>query len=89
MTTSKPLLPPPGSYKLPKMQFIQFTSSDEPDYVQMIFRTERENAGQTEQLTIAVPLQVLDAAGMLRSLRILQDQGIVPIVVAPERPTTN
>lgn len=84
MNVYEPLLPPPGNYRLPTMQLLRCASTDSAEFIQLIFQTDRRGSeGQPELLTISVPLHVLDAAGLLRSLRILQEKGIVPHVAEP------
>lgn len=84
-----PIMPAPGTYKLPLMDLKRLTATDTPGVIQMVFEVERRNADQLERLTIQVPLRALDAAGLLRSIHMLQSQGIVPIVpeADPNAPT--
>lgn len=76
----------PGSYKTPLMQHSRITGSEDPNVIQLEFLTGTVHQGQSVQLTIVVPISTLDATGLLRGLRMLQERGLLPSV--PEAPTT-
>ena len=77
------LNPEPGEYLLPMMRLARVMGSDRPDVIQLVFETDAADQGQTKTLTISAPISTLDAAGLLRSLRMLQARGLVPIVSEP------
>ena len=84
------LNPEPGDYQLPLMLLARATGTESPDVIRLEFETTDPRAsggrqsGRTQpRLTISVPIPVLEAAGLLRTLRKLQELGKIQTVAEP------
>lgn len=84
----RPLKLPPGDYvTVPATQIRLRGFRDDPTVVMIEFHANL-SADPNYPLSIAVPIPKLEAAGLLRSLKILQEKGLIPFV--PEAiPTKN
>lgn len=85
MATEKRLMPEPGVYAMPVMDVLRVTSTDDPGFIQIVFGATAQRAGQTEAMTIRVPVRTIQAAGLLRSLRMLEARGLIPAIVEPDQ----
>jgi hypothetical protein len=90
METRINLCPDEGAYQTPLMTTVKLAGMAQyPDAVILEFLATSESPGTpTRQLSIAVPLPKIQASGLLRSLKMLQERGLIPFV--PEaNPTQN
>jgi hypothetical protein len=84
MITFAPLMPPPGAHRLPLMDLLRLSATEDPAVIQLVFQVERANGMEQERLMVSVPLKGHDAAGLLRSLRMLQERGLIPLAAEPD-----
>ena len=82
-------LPPVTHLILPAMRHTRVSGTADPNVLLLEFETTSPGhgplfPGQSLQATICVPVTAFDAAGLLRSLLILKQQGLIPHV--PEAP---
>jgi hypothetical protein len=76
-------LPPVRDLVLPAMRHTRVSGVDDPNVLLLEFETTKEGhgpsfPGQPMQATICVPVTVVDAAGLLRSLLMLKQKGLIP-----------
>lgn len=76
------IAPPPGEYQTPIMHLTRCKATKDPSIMRLEFQAERDGG----KWTISVPITVLDAAGLLRSLLMLREQGHIPVVAEPNSP---
>lgn len=78
------LTPAAGHYQTPLMTDVMVAGLKEyPDHIVIQFRAKSESPDQTHELTIAVPIPKFQATGLLRSLKMLQEKGLIPFVPEP------
>jgi hypothetical protein len=82
------LCPDAGEYQTPLMHTVTVASAPQVENLLILeFRATLES-DLNKKLSIAVPISKIEAAGLLRSLKILQERGLIPFV--PEaNPTKN
>jgi hypothetical protein len=89
VTVYAPLMPGPGAHRLPVMNYVRISSTDDPQIHQMIFECEKQFGDRVEKLSISVPVPSHSLAGLLGNLRKLQELGKIPLVAeqsSQERP---
>jgi hypothetical protein len=82
-------LPPTEDLVLPAMKPLRISGSSDPKVLLLEFETTTQGhgplfPGQIGRATISVPVTTIDTAGLLRSLLILRERGVIPFV--PETP---
>lgn len=76
----KQLMPEPGDYETPLMTEVTVLSlAQDNGALRLEFRTSEER-NPAIRMTIQVPIPALEASGILRSLKMLQDAGRIPYV---------
>ncbi len=82
----------PGDLLLPSMVHTQaYGRKETPGVVFLKFDSVETSHGpgcryQQHKSTIHIPIKAVDAAGLLRTLNKLQQQGLIPHVVEPNSP---
>jgi hypothetical protein len=79
------LSPPPGEYQLPLMRFARFGSAPNGAPAIMLTFETTSASDPSISMTIAVPISLMDAAGMLDGLKKLQAIGKIPLVAETNR----
>jgi hypothetical protein len=85
------LCPEAGDYQTPLMQHVRLANhKDDPNVLMIEFLAISESPDHSShQLSIAVPIPKLQATGLLRSLKILQERGLLIPFVPEATPTKN
>ena len=82
-------VPPVEDLVLPAMRHVRVSGGTDPNVIHLEFETSAQGhgpqyPGQSARATIVVPITAVDAAGLLRSLTMLKERGLIPHV--PETP---
>jgi hypothetical protein len=84
------LMPAAGRYAMPLMQQTRVSGTEDPGIIRLHFEAGAPGAPADQTLQLSIPISTLDAAGLLRSLRMLQQKGILPFVTeTPRGPAAN
>jgi hypothetical protein len=81
-------LPPVEDLILPSMQHTRISGTNDPGVLLLEFETLQQGhapqfPGQSARATICVPVKAVDCAGLLRSLLMLRERGLIPLVSEP------